>query len=163
MSGNMIAVAKYKIINLLDMPRLRVPLEQWFVAAWLPWYGPGGQGNAKSDIAEYCERDLLPICLLAIDQNEHAIGTASLKENSVGSSPGTGPWLAAVLVNENLCGQGIGTALVVAIENEAIRLGFKSVWSSTDSAGPILERQGWKKEGGAMSLRGPLDIYRQNF
>ncbi|MBT5919509.1 MAG: GNAT family N-acetyltransferase, partial [Alphaproteobacteria bacterium] len=113
-------------------------------------------------IAEYRERDLLPICLLAIDQNEHVIGTASLKEDSVGSSPGTGPWLAAVLVKENLRGQGIGTALVIAIEHEAVRLGFRSIWSSTDTAGHILERQGWNKEGGAMSLRGTLDIYRRD-
>ncbi len=87
---------------------------------------------------------------------------AELKTVSVGSEHGAGPWLAAVLVVEEHRGKGVGTALVAAVEEEAARLGFESLYTSTDTAAGILERRGWCRVGVTESLRGQVAVYRRD-
>ncbi|MGI9412267.1 MAG: GNAT family N-acetyltransferase [Hyphomicrobiales bacterium] len=74
-----------------------------------------------------------------------------------------GPWLAAFLVGQAHRGQGIGTALVKGIEDEAKRLGIGAIYTSTDSAGGLLERLDWRSFGDTHSLRGPVEIYCKTF
>jgi GNAT superfamily N-acetyltransferase len=152
-----------RICHLIDVPALRAELEQWFVEEWAPWYGPGGQGDAKADLVACGSRDTLPICLVALSDEGELLGTAAIKEDSVGSELGVGPWLAAMLVKREYRGRGVGTALVEAIEAEAARIGFEEIYSSTDTAMKILERRGWKMFGSARSLRGEIAVYQRAF
>lgn len=149
-----------RIFHLSAVPEFASALEEWFIDAWSPWYGPDGSGDAKADLAACRDPQRLPICLVATDFNDRLLGTASLKSHSVGSELGVGPWLAAVLVDGARRRQGIGTALVEAIEKEATRLGFASIYTSTDTAIGILERRGWQDFSATTSLRGPLTVYR---
>ena len=149
-----------RIIHLAEVPEESTKLEMWFIDEWTPWYGSDGPGDAKNDLAACLNRDELPICLVALNKDGELLGTASLKEESVGSEPGVGPWLAAVLVEKNHQGKGIGTALVKAVEEQASLLGFEEINTSTDTAMRILERRGWLVSGETGSLRGPLTIYR---
>jgi len=151
----------FRIAYLADVPGVAPVLERWFVAEWAPWYGPDGPGDAKADLTACCNRDELPICLVALSADGEVLGTAALKAESVGSELAAGPWLAAVLVNEAHRGRGIGTALVEAIEAEAARLGFGALYTSTDTAGGILERRAWQAIGDTGSLRGRLTVYRR--
>jgi GNAT superfamily N-acetyltransferase len=153
----------WHIVHLIEVPEAVPRLTRWFVEEWGPYYGPGGPGDAGSDLAACRGRDALPICLVALSAGEEVLGTAALKSDSVGSELGVGPWLAAVLVGEDHRGQGVGTALVEAIEAEARRLGFASIYSSTDSAAGMLERRGWQAFGTVESLRGPATVYRRRF
>ena len=68
-----------------------------------------------------------------------------------------------MLVGKDHRGKGVGTALVKAIEEEAARLGFDSIHTSTDTAEGILERRGWQAFGTTESIRGPVTIYRWQF
>lgn len=149
-----------RIAHLIDAPEAVPALVDWFVAEWTPWYGPDGPGNAQSDLADCSSRDTLPISLVAFNAAGALLGTAALKDESVGSEHGVGPWLAAVLVAEPHQGKGVGSALVAAIEKEAARLGFDAIYTSTDTAGGIMQRRGWQAFGATDSLRGPLTIYR---
>jgi predicted N-acetyltransferase YhbS len=153
-------VAAPVISHLCDLPDLVATLESWFVAEWEPWYGPAGGGDAKADLAACTSHDALPLCLVACDENGALLGTASLKGDSVGSEVGEGPWLAAVLVAAEHQGKGVGSALVAAIEEEASRLGFPAIYTSTDTAMRILERRGWRPVGATQSLRGAVTVYR---
>ena len=128
-------------------------------ARW--YYGPGGPGDAESDLAACRGRGALPICLVALNTNGDVLGTAALKTESVGGEIGVGPWLAGLLVGKDHRGRGVGTALVEAIEQEALRLGFASIYTSTDSAAATMERRGWQALGSADSLRGPVAVYRR--
>ena len=65
-------------------------------------------------------------------------GTASLKRESVGSELGVGPWLTALLVAKDQRGQGIGTALVEAIEQYGWSIGFETIYCSTDTPRSLL-------------------------
>ena len=109
------------IVHLLEAPGAVDTLAEWFADEWAPWYGPGGEGDAEGDLAACRSRDALPICLVALSESGDVLGTASLRSESVGSELGVGPWLAAVLVPREHQGQGVGTALVAAIEAEARR------------------------------------------
>ncbi len=148
------------MVHLVEAPEVAPTLERWFIEEWTPWYGPDGLGDAESDLAACRSRDTLPICLVALNMDNEVLGTAALKSESVGSELGVGPWLAAVLVGKGHQGKGVGTALVKAVEEEAARLGFDSIYTSTDTAEGILERRGWHAFGTTESIRGPVTIYR---
>ena len=96
-----------------------------------------------------------------LNTNGDVLGTAALKTESVGDETGAGPWLAALLVGKDHRGRGVGTALVEAIEQEARRLGFASIYTSTELAAATMERRGWQAIGSTQSLRGPVAVYRR--
>ena len=150
-----------RIVHILEAPEAAPILARWFVEEWAPWYGPDGPGDAESDLAACCSRNELPICLVVLNMEDDVLGTATLKSESVGSELGVGPWLAAVLVSKNHQGKGVGTALVGAIEEEACRLGFDSIFTSTGTAGNILRRRGWQAFGATESIRGSITVYRR--
>lgn len=152
----------FRLADLQDAQEALLVLERWFVREWSPWYGPGGQGDAKTDLAAACRSgDELPICLVALDDADQVLGTASLKADGVGSELGFGPWLSALLVSQELRGQGIGSAIIEGIERRAASLGMPAVYCSTDSAivGGLLKRRGWGRRGEAESLRGSVEIF----
>jgi GNAT superfamily N-acetyltransferase len=139
---------------------LAATLERWFLKEWMPWYGPDGPGDARADLAACANLNALPLCVVALSSDDDLLGTASLRSESVGSDIADGPWLAAVLVAKAHQGRGVGGALVAAIEAEAARLGFASLYTSTDTAQRILIRRGWTEIGTSESLRGAVSVYR---
>lgn len=150
------------ILHLIDRPEALPELARLFVAEWEPWYGPNGKGDAEADLRACDNRDALPLCLVALDDDGHVLGTASLKAESVGGELAPGPWLAAMLVVAEHRGKGIGTELAEAIEVEARRLGFKAVYTSTDAAALIMARRGWRPMGETDSLRGIIRVFRRD-
>ena len=150
----------HRIVHLLEAPAARPQLVRWFVEAWAPWYGPGGQGDAEADLAACAARDRLPLCLLALDREDKPLGTAALKEESLGSELGYGPWLAALLVAPAHRGGGIGRALIEAIAAEAQRLGHPALYTSSELPAVRLWPRGWQPVGESQSLRGDVTVYR---
>lgn len=151
-----------RIVHLRDAPGAAPTLTRWFVAEWGPWYGPDGPGDAEADLAACRGRDALPICLVALDGDGAVLGTAALRSESAGSALAPGPWLAALLVGRDHRGTGVARALVAAIEAEAHRLGFESLYTSTDAGGQRLTRRGWRAVGRTETLRGPVTVYRRD-
>ena len=149
-----------QIVHLMDVSEARPLLVRWFIEAWRPWYGPDGEGDAEADLAACIDRDRLPLCLVAIDNDGRPLGTAGLKAESLGSELGTGPWLAAFLVDEAERGRGIGRALIEAIAAEARRLGHKALYTATELPPERLWPRGWQAIGGSESLRGAVTVYR---
>lgn len=104
---------------------------------------------------------LLTDWFVAMDNDGTPLGTIALEANSVGSETAAGPWLAAFLVDPDRGKQGLGSRLIEGVENEAQRLGFTEIFTSTDSGQQLLERRNWSVWGQAISLRGPIPIYRK--
>lgn len=96
-----------------------------------------------------------------MDEAGQPLGAAALKSDSTGSDVAEGPWLAALLVGPEHRGRGVATALVQAIEEEARRLGFAAVYTSTDAAAGIMVRLGWQPVGATDSLRGRITVFRR--
>ncbi len=136
-------------------------MTRWFIEEWEPYYGSEGPGDAKADLAAGCRRDGLPIGLVAVDRDNDVLGTAALKSSSVGGELGVGPWLAALLVGKVHQGRGVGRALAEAIEGEARRLGFDSIYTSSELDESVMGGRGWQAFASTESLRGPITVYRR--
>lgn len=145
---------------LADMPEAVSELAEQFRAEWEPYYGATGPGNAEADLLSCCRKDDIPLALVAVTDHGKIAGTGALKAESVGAEAGEGPWIAALLVVPDKRGKGIGTALVAALEDEARRLRFPALYTSTDTAGGLLLRRGWRKGREVPSLRGPITLFR---
>lgn len=150
--------SQISIVDLTDAPHLAPTLERWFIAEWAPWYGQGGGGDAAADLAECCGRNSLPTCFVALNVAGEALGTIALKSQSLGDDKAPGPWLAAFLVAPAERRKGVGSALVAVLEEEARRLGFKTIYTSTDAAEGLLTRREWRPIGSTLSLRGEVTI-----
>ena len=60
-----------RVVPLIEAPAARPVLVRWYVAEWPSWYGPGGRGDARADLAaaSHC-RDSLPLALVALDATD---------------------------------------------------------------------------------------------
>lgn len=154
-------MADLRITHLADMQAAIPALAELFVAEWGPYYGPAGPGDAEEDLRSCCNRDEIPLALVALDTSQNILGTAALKQQSLETHRHLNPWLAAVLVAPGQRGKGIASALITAIEDEARRLDFDLVYSDTASGSTLLERRGWLKlEADIKTLREPATLYR---
>ena len=153
-----------RIESLADHIELVPQLQEWFEQEWRPYYGPEGPGNALEDLRACCNRDQLPIALIAL-HNDELCGTAALKHESVSTHRHLAPWLAALLVAPEFRRRGIAERLIEAIEQRARRLGFERlhVGSGKGSSTPesALRARGWELVERAPYFIGEVSIFRK--
>jgi predicted N-acetyltransferase YhbS len=87
--------------------------------------------------------DRVPVVLVALDDAGTLVGTASLLFDDLEGDP-RNPWLASVFVPLAQRGKGIASALVVAIEDTARRLGYPTLYLFTTSAARLYAGLGWR-------------------
>ncbi len=148
-----------RVDSLCDRLELIPELAHWFEAEWTPYYGPDGPGagTAEQDLRRCCNRDALPLALVALDDGGRLAGTAALKTDSLDTHPQLGPWLAALVATS----AEAEAALVQAIEVEARRLGFDTVYTGMDEESAVLRQRGWSVIGRSSSLRGPIAVFEK--
>jgi GNAT superfamily N-acetyltransferase len=120
------------------IPTLRV----WFETEWTPYYGPDGPGNAEADLLSFCNKNKMPIALVAFCGGE-LCATVALKHESITTHKHLSPWVAALLVEPRFRNKGVGTRVVAKIEKVAKELGLNKLYAGTSSAVGVLERNGW--------------------
>ena len=82
----------------------------------------------------------IPLSLVVL-AGERLVGTINLIENDDSKRAHLRPWLAALVVAEDVRGQGLGSRLVNALLDEARRMGISVVYFGTDGPG-FYERLG---------------------
>lgn len=131
------------IVPLREQPDAAGFFAPLFEREWPNWYGPGGQGNAATDLAAFANpAGELPVGVLAVAADGSRVGVAALKAASL---PGFGhltPWASAGFVVPGMRRQGVGAALLRALLVEARRLGYPFVYCATATAASLLDRQG---------------------
>ncbi|HEU4334771.1 MAG TPA: GNAT family N-acetyltransferase [Candidatus Eisenbacteria bacterium] len=132
-----------RIEHLADHSEALPVLAAWFEAEWPSYYGPDGPGDARRDLDGCARRGELPIGFVAYVGDE-LCGTMALKRESVSILPHLSPWVAAGLVRAPRRRQGIGAALLDAVEETARRLGFTRLYCGTAAAMSLLDRSGWR-------------------
>ena len=122
-------------------------LKEWFEREWAQYYGPDGTGDANKDLYDSCNRDELPVALVAISDGE-ICGTAALKVESVSTHKHLSPWLAALFVIPRFRHHGIGERLIAAVEEKAEQLGFHRLYVGTSEGSgtpeSLLRKRGWE-------------------
>lgn len=114
-----------------------------FEAEWAPYYGDSGPGDARSDLASRCNRDRLPIGLVAMD-GDRVVGTAAL---DCDAATGLTPSVVGLLVLPESRRQGVATALIKTAEGLARDLGYDELFISTSVLQSLLRRRGWQEKG----------------
>ena len=133
---------------------------KWLRSEWPSWYGPGGGGNSVEDVRRYSQVNALPLGLLAfVQRTPCAFG--ALKQDSVPGFEHAAPWLGAGYVIPSLRGQGVGLGLVRALEVQARRLGYRSVYCATSTANSLMARAGWSHAGDSSLGGKPVAVYRK--
>lgn len=118
-------------------------LREWFEAEWPSYYGAGGRGSALSDLQACANEGSLPVGVVALRAGS-VCGVAALKAESIASHLHLSPWAAAGLVHPSMRGQGIGSLLLGALEEQARKLGFTRIFCGTSTAQSLLQRCGWQ-------------------
>ena len=149
-----------KICFLAETPEVVPKLVKLFQEEWEAYYGSEGLGIAESDIWEGCQINSTPLTLVAIDDNGEVAGTGTLRAKPIDSVSNQGPWITALVVEKNRRGNGIGTALVSALEMEARRFRCPFIYTSTHTSGGILLSRGWQAIDEVNTFQGVVTVYR---
>ncbi len=134
------ALSCVPLADCMSAPALLPVLAALLESTWPDWYGAGGRGDARADLARYAQGSGVPFGMVLLQQGK-AIGFAALKNEGFGDWPG--PWLGAATVQAALRGQGLGSQLFGALEAAAQAQGFASLYAATSTAASLLARRGW--------------------
>ena len=94
--------------------------------------------------AESLQSQTLPIVLVAC-MGDEVVGTASLiADDELPDATELGPWLAAVFVEEERRGTGVGTALVQEMMTRARALQIERLYLYTENAAAWYQLMGWR-------------------
>ena len=132
------------LIGKLSDHREVIPtLVEWFLSEWEPYYGADGPGDARADLESRCNRDAIPVGLVAIESDE-VLGTVAL---DLDVSTNLTPSVVGLVVGQPFRRRGVATALLRAVEDLARRLGYRRIYVSTGALGALLTRLGWEVRG----------------
>ncbi|WP_371380936.1 GNAT family N-acetyltransferase [Sporomusa aerivorans] len=101
-------------------------------------------GISLHDVIQKLEsgkKDVLPITIIATE-GTNCIGTVSLFENDL-KSLSLKPWLAALVVDKQYRGAGIGKRLITEISNISRTIGFETLYLRTEHASDYYKKLGW--------------------
>lgn len=135
------------------------PLAHHFEQTWEPYYGNKGPGDAREDVRAVAQTDL-PCGQVAFRDGELA-GTVALRPDSIASHAHLTPWVTGLLVLPGHRGRGIADRLLVAVEEDARRLGFGEVYVATAMDSERMRSRGWARVGEAATLRGEVPVLRR--
>ena len=100
---------------------------------WVAVFGARAESMALR-LAQASSSRQIPLCLVAFYQGQ-PIGTVNLVDNDDEQHREWHPWLAGMVVDRVWRGQGVGSALVRRLLDEARRLGCERVFFGTDGPG----------------------------
>ena len=118
------------------------PLSALMEREWSGWYNPHG-ASARADLSERCQRDRLPLGIVAYAEGALA-GTCALTASSGGLVTERSPWLGGLLVDPAFRRRGVGRALLQRALAEARRLGYGRLFALTAHADALFVQAGWR-------------------
>jgi GNAT superfamily N-acetyltransferase len=133
-----------RIEYLADHPDLVPLLAGWFYSEWGGRSPNDTLATFEARLLGRMNRDHPPLTLVAL-QGEVSVGTAALKIQEMDSHPQYQYWLGSVYVMENFRMQGIGSALVEAVIEEAEAFGIEELYLYTRGSENFYTRLGWKE------------------
>ncbi len=141
---------------LADNKTLLPTLAAWYRREWKPYYGAAGPGNARADLESRCNRDSIPIGIVAKENNQ-PLGVAALDFDAATDLT---PSIVGLLVADEFRRRGVASGLLSSATRLAGDLGYDHVYISTTVLGDHLLRTGWRWIGAAKFLDGePGSIY----
>ena len=134
---------KLEICLLQDCPHAVSTVFKWLYDQWGQVVGTNPLVRIAQFVQAGASDDDLPVTWVALD-GEWVVGTASLAERDLETRPDLSPWLVSVYVNAADRRQGIGSALVRHVVEQARRRGVETLWLFTPDQAPFYRRLGWQ-------------------
>lgn len=132
------------IIEYLADNKQAIPtLAQWFYDEWAYLHPDRTYADVEDLITERAQTGKIPVALVAYDGNE-LLGTVCLKVQDMDTHPELTPWLAGLYVSTPRRHEGIGIALISAIEEEAFAIGVSKLYLYTPESESFYAKRGWQ-------------------
>ena len=133
----------FTIVSTSERPDLVPVTVQW---RWDAFFSDAGQPfDEFLDEAHQVAAQALPMPrTLVLLADGEPVGTASLAAADLEERPDLTPWLAGVFIAPHARRRGYAARLVAAVEDEAARAGFATLWLYTRTAERIYARIGWR-------------------
>lgn len=132
-----------KIEYLAEHKEVIPTLTQWFYEEWAYLHPERTYADVVRLITERAQTKKIPVALVAFD-GEELVGTVCLKIQDMDTRLDLTPWLAGLYVSATRRREGIGTALVSAIEREAFELGVNKLYLYTPESESFYSKRGWQ-------------------
>jgi GNAT superfamily N-acetyltransferase len=130
------------ISYLADYPEYVPVVASWIFYEW-DCHAPGMTlHQVETKFRNHLNRDSLPLAVIALADGL-PVGTASLIIHDMDTRPDLSPWLAAVYVPPEHRNQGIGSAMVRAVEDVGKRLRIGRLYLFTPDRERFYARLGW--------------------
>lgn len=97
----------------------------------------------RGRLRESLQREGLPLTIVAISEEGHPVGAASILPKTI-THPHLTPWLSTVVVPPESRDKGLASALSLRAVSEAARLGFKTLHLFTPRNESLYKRLGWE-------------------
>jgi GNAT superfamily N-acetyltransferase len=117
-------------------------LAQWFYEEWAYLHPDRTLADVEQLLEERAQTNKIPVGLVAFDGHE-LLGTVCLKVHYMDTRLDLTPWLAGLYVSVPRRRQGIGAALVAAIEKTAHDFGVARLYLYTPESENFYSRLGW--------------------
>lgn len=127
-------------------------LEAWYEREWDPYYGADGPGSAQADLQSRCNRDAIPVAIVAKEKGSLR-GVAALDTDA---ATGLTPSVVGLLVAEEFRRRGVASRLLESAARLAEELGYEHLYISTAILGGHLLRNGWRRIDETRFLNGEL-------
>jgi predicted N-acetyltransferase YhbS len=133
----------YRFVSLRDEPQHLPTVAGWIHGQW--WSDTDISVVAiKRWLRTHLGGEGFPSTVVAVAGDE-AIGSVSLHETEAEDRPAFTPYLGALFVRPGNRGEGVGAALVRAVEAHARRLGHDAVYlNAADPVAGLYETLGWE-------------------
>ncbi len=118
-------------------------LARWFYEEWAWLHPERTYADVERLITERAQKNRIPVALVAFD-DEELLGTICLKVHDMDTRRDLTPWLAGLYVSAQRRHQGIGAALVSAIEREACDFGINKLYLYTPESEDFYAKCGWQ-------------------
>ncbi|MEO7000343.1 MAG: GNAT family N-acetyltransferase [Ktedonobacterales bacterium] len=126
------------ITLLADRPDLAAG---WAELHWREWGIGGNQPGREelswgvNDAAQAMQRTTVPVAFLGLGPDDAVLGGVGLHQFDLAERRDRSPWIVGVAVRSDRRGEGIGQALLAALEAWAVSVGIKRLWAATETAG----------------------------
>jgi GNAT superfamily N-acetyltransferase len=113
---------------------------------WHAWWRDTGHSlsQVQALVRASLQPGTIPSCLVATGADGRFAGTASLIAHDMDARPHYTPWIAAVWVEPDARGTGLGSRLVTAAARIGFEAGIERIFLYTDrETGPFYEKMGW--------------------
>jgi len=131
-----------KIVNLREHAEFIPTMAVWHHDQW-GYLNPGGSVEKRiSSLEAELESDEIPKTFVAVSDGK-LLGSDSLIPHDMETRMELAPWLASVFVDPELRKQGIGSALVRYVVQEACSRGYQTIYLYTPDRMAFYEGLGW--------------------